>query len=126
MKDHFHILIAEDDMEDQYIMTRTFDELGHTDLIKFVENGEMAVSYLKQLTESNISLIILDLNMPCLNGTETLRWIKSTEKYSNVPVIIFSTSVNEIEKQICIELGIREYITKPSKYFDYISVCNSF
>jgi CheY-like chemotaxis protein len=121
------ILIAEDDHEDCVIITEIFKELGYTDTIQFVENGLELIDYLgKNRTDPSVNLIVLDLNMPLLNGTDTLRIIKNDPEHMHIPVIIFSTSVNHKEKETCLRLGAVEYITKPSSYAQYIEVCNKF
>ena len=121
-----HILIAEDDFEDRHMIAETFNELGFKSAIHFVEDGRYLVEYLTDTGAEGIGLLVLDLNMPRLNGTETLRIIKSNELYKNIPVIIFSTSVNEIEKTICMGLGANEYLTKPMKYSEFVDCCKRF
>lgn len=120
------ILIAEDDLEDRYIMQETFKELGHPEVLKFVENGVLLLDYLTKQPNDVIGLIVLDLNMPLQTGTETLRLLKAQPQYADIPVIIFSTSVNEYEKKICFELGAIDYKVKPLAYADYLELCNEF
>jgi two-component system response regulator len=92
-----------------------------------MENGLQLVEYLqKNDVGSSVRLILLDLNMPILNGTDSLRLIKNDPNYKSIPVIIFSTSVNHKEKEICLELGAVEYITKPSSYAQYLEICHKF
>ena len=123
MMNGIQILVAEDDAEDRFIMMESFKELQAESTIKFVEDGSYVVPFLEANPGLPISLIVLDLNMPKLNGTETLRLLKNHEVYSKIPVIIFSTSVNEIEKEACITIGAQDYITKPSSYNAYMDTC---
>jgi DNA-binding response OmpR family regulator len=67
------------------------------------------------------SLIVLDLNMPILNGMETLSRLKSHSVYKNIPVIIFTTSVHEVEKARCLEIGALDFIKKPARFQQTIS-----
>jgi CheY-like chemotaxis protein len=120
------ILIAEDDFEDRYIMSETFIELGRVGSIQLIENGTKLIEYLNEWGPDDVKLIILDLNMPLLNGTEILRLLKKHKYYNQIPVIIFSTSVNEIEKKACMQLGAKEYVTKPSRHADYLQTCQKF
>ena len=121
-----HILVVDDDFEDRFILSQTFSELGCNSTVDYAEDGLSIETRLAAIEEGGVKLIILDLNMPIQNGTETLRIIKNNVHYSQIPVIIFSTSVNEIEKAICMELGAQEYVTKPSRYDDYVDTCRKF
>lgn len=126
MAKHSYILVADDDFEDRTIMNECFRFLGHNDAVKFIEDGTALINYLAQNGTDDISLIILDLNMPKINGTETLRMIKDIPSANNIPVVIFSTSINEIEKRNCLQLGAKEYIAKPSKWDAYLEACKNF
>jgi CheY-like chemotaxis protein len=109
------ILVVDDDEEDRFIIQDGFTEVGAEDIVHFEENGEKALQYLEDsyYHKDLPSLIILDLNMPRLNGTQTLRAIKSDERFNNIRVLIYSTSLNKIEKEQCMLLGAEEYIIKP-------------
>ncbi|MBS1587715.1 MAG: response regulator [Bacteroidetes bacterium] len=119
-----HILAAEDDLEDRFMMQEGFREIGHPDKIRFCEDGQALLDQFESSGTADIGLIVLDLNMPRLNGSETLRILKSDKRYSHIPVVIFSTSINEIEKEICLKLGACAYVTKPSTWTSYIATCN--
>ena len=67
------------------------------------------------------SLIVLDLNMPILNGMETLSRLKSHNVYKNIPVIMFTTSIHEVEKARCLEIGAADFIKKPVRFQQTIS-----
>lgn len=121
-----YILIIDDDYEDRGILKDCFTTLGLDASVQFIEDGLSLIKHLSSNSNQNIGLIVLDLNMPKLNGTETLRAIKKLPDVTNIPVIIFSTSVNEIEKKNCMELGAREYITKPLKWENYLDACRYF
>ncbi len=123
MTRHRYILVADDDLEDRYMMLEGFKELGDADNLGFAEDGILLLETLYNLRPDAVGLVVLDLNMPRLGGTETLRAIKSDEHYKHIPVIIFSTSVNDIERSMCIELGARAYVTKPTKWNEYIAIC---
>ena len=58
-------------------------------------------------------LIVLDLNMPILNGTQTLFELKQNNRYTRIPVVIYSTSDNEHEKRKCMNFGAVDYLVKP-------------
>ncbi len=126
MTKHSYILVADDDFEDRTIINECFRFLGYDDSVKFIEDGTALIDYLAQNKTDDISLIVLDLNMPKINGTETLRMIKDIPSANNIPVVIFSTSINEIEKRNCLQLGAKEYIAKPSKWDTYLEACRNF
>src|ERR1700759_1904324 len=97
MANPFQILVVDDDREDHFIMLDYFKDFGMGDKVGFVENGKTAIEYLEDVPDDKLlpNLIVLDLNMPILNGTQTLIQSKQTPRYKHIPVIIFSTSENE-------------------------------
>ncbi len=109
------ILIGEDDHEDQFILEEYFSDNGVKDVVAFERNGRKVLDYLEQLPQGEDlpKLIVLDLNMPILNGTQTLFELKQHSRFSEIPVIIYSTSDNEHEKRKCINFGAVEYLVKP-------------
>ncbi len=128
MSSTIQILIADDDPEDRFIISDSFGELGYSDVINFAESGVDALQYLNSIKDANNLpvLIVLDLNMPRLNGTETLRQIKNDDALKAIPVIIFSTSINEIEREQCIALGAASYLTKPNNYKESLQIAKHF
>lgn len=123
MSKYVQILLADDDQEDRFIMAEGFKELGLDNVISFVEDGTQVLDYLDAKGAEGLNLIILDLNMPRLNGTETLRVLKENPKYFHIPVVILSTSVNELEKKSCLDLGAKDYLIKPVKYQIFLDTC---
>ena len=117
------ILIADDDQEDRYLMHIAFEEIGRSDDIYLVENGMQVFKYLDDLIQQQAmpALIVLDLNMPILNGMETLSRLKAHTVYKNIPVIIYTTSVHEVEKAKCLEIGAADFIKKPARFQQTIS-----
>lgn len=121
------IVIAEDDPDDQFLFQTAFEENGLTVQIEFVNNGVELVSYLDSCngTEEHTnypSLIILDLNMPKKDGREVLKEIKNHPTYKTIPVIIFTTTKNEMEVRRCYELGANSYIVKPVSFDGLINI----
>lgn len=85
--------------------------------ITTAENGEQALEILSMLEEVN--LIVLDLNMPRMNGLEFLTELRKNEKWKYVPVIILTTSSHKEDIQRSYRLGISGYLVKPLRYEDY-------
>jgi CheY-like chemotaxis protein len=109
------ILIGEDDFEDQFILQEYFQDNGINEVVAFEKNGKKIIEYLEHLKsgEDLPSLIVLDLNMPILNGTQTLFELKQHSRFNKIPVIIYSTSDNDHEKRKCLNFGAVEYLVKP-------------
>src|SRR5215212_11512748 len=101
------ILLVDDDVEDRDIIKDALNDLGYDSLVHFEENGENALSYLETAYDNGSlpNMVILDLNMPRMNGTQTLRRLKTDERFRDIPVIIYSTSLNNIERDECLALG---------------------
>lgn len=128
MSANIQILLADDDPEDRMIMEDTFRQIELSEIIHFVENGENILSYLDTIGDNALlpSLIVLDLNMPRMNGTQTLKVLKANERYKDIPVIIFSTSINTIEMNECIRTGASSYVVKPVTYTECVNTARSF
>jgi len=128
MNQEIRILIADDDAEDRFIISDAFREIGLQEQISFAADGTEVISYLNDAVRQGIppALIVLDLNMPKLNGTDTLRMLKADDHLQDLPVVIFSTSVNELEKEECLRIGALEYLTKPVSYKDSITIARYF
>lgn len=122
------ILMVDDDAEDRSLLKDTFNDLGYGDCLHFEENGEKAIEYLGNCADQSClpSLIILDLNMPRLNGRQTLQLIKSKPTLKDIAVIIYSTSLNPKERDECLALGAHSYVVKPISYRESIEVASMF
>ena len=122
------ILLVDDDPEDRLIMIDAFEQLNSSFGIGSAENGEVAIALLNEYATGKElpCLIVLDLNMPRMNGTETLKHIKSDDRLKDITVVIYSTSVNPLEQEICMQLGAQSYITKPLSYSESISTAKFF
>lgn len=117
------ILIAEDDADDRYLIQTAFSEVGYPEPIDFVENGIEVFSYLENICASNNDVekalpgfILLDLNMPKKDGREVLKELKQHPVFKKIPVIVFTTTKNEIEIRRCYELGANSYVVKPISF----------
>ncbi|OQP60205.1 hypothetical protein A3860_34580 [Niastella vici] len=113
-----HILIADDDQEDRQLLSAAFDEIAFGDWIHFLYGGGQVFQYLDALAEALEfpRLIVLDLNMPKIDGMETLKRLKNHPRYRHIPVIIFTTSPLALEKERCLALGASDFIKKPDSF----------
>ena len=120
---NLQILIAEDDADDRYLLQTAFAEIGYPEQIDFVENGIEVLNYLDNIyTSANMEMkalpgfILLDLNMPKKDGREVLKEIKQHPVFKKIPVIVFTTTKNEIEIKRCYELVANSYVVKPISF----------
>jgi CheY-like chemotaxis protein len=128
MNEHVEILVVDDDLEDHLILQGFFSEAGLDEIVGYCENGLQALFFLEEIDDDSRlpRLIVLDLNMPILNGTQTLLRLKQTPRFRGIPVIIFSTSENETEKRKCLSLGAVDYMVKPLTLEEGREIINRF
>ncbi|GAB1855963.1 response regulator [Flavobacteriaceae bacterium MHTCC 0001] len=115
-----NILLIEDDIIEVMKLNRTISKLGLPHKIVEANNGEEALQILNKKEELP-DIILLDLNMPKLNGIEFLNILKKDDVLKYIPTIILTTSSNQKDLLECYKIGIAGYVLKPLKYEDYIS-----
>ena len=121
--------IADDDPDDRMIIKDAFEENQFAKSLSFFEDGEKVLNqFAKELEEVNFkypSLLIIDLNMPKVNGLELLAQLKSSIKTKNIPVVILSTSKSIQDKEKVMKLGADDFITKPFSFAMMIEITRS-
>ncbi|APY08082.1 response regulator [Winogradskyella sp. J14-2] len=115
-----NILLIEDDMIEVMKLKRATDSLQLNHKITEANNGEEALQLLEK-KDSLPDIILLDLNMPKINGIEFLKILKTDERLKYIPTIILTTSSNQRDLLECFRVGIAGYILKPLKYEEYVS-----
>ncbi len=115
------ILLVEDDLVDSMTVKRAVKEVGIGNPITVAENGEDALDYL-HTTDKLPCLILLDINMPRMNGLEFLENIKHDPKYRRIPVIILTTSQEDQDKYKSFDLHAAGYMVKPVDYEQFIQL----
>ena len=123
MKRELKILLIEDDTIELMKLNRAMLSLNMNHKVTEVNNGEDALELLLN-KEYYPDIILLDLNMPKINGIEFLSILKTNESLKFIPIIILTTSSNKKDLFECYNIGIAGYIQKPLKYQDYISKIN--
>ena len=113
------VLYADDDADDKDWVREACKALNSSLAMTFVENGRQVMEYLQQQQEQLPSLIVLDLNMPELDGRQTLQRLKSDPTYKNIPVAIVTTSTNKIDKEVCQRMGAALFLTKPDTHMEW-------
>jgi chemotaxis family two-component system response regulator Rcp1 len=123
------ILLIEDNPGDVLLTREAFKECSQEHNIVSVKDGVEGFKYLKREGSYKDSippdLILLDLNLPRKDGRELLKEIKEDEDLKMIPVIILSTSKNEMDIEKCYELNVNCYITKPVELDNFIEVIKS-
>lgn len=111
------ILWADDDADDLQMMRDILKKNNRQYNLIEVRNGKEALEYLNAAQNDGglPSLIILDINMPVLDGKKALSIIKQAEEFKEIPVVVFTTSNSELDRMYCQKLGT-EMITKPPDY----------
>jgi CheY-like chemotaxis protein len=126
------MLLAEDDLDDRYLISEALDESGIENQLFIVENGEDLLDYLKNRDKyadkekyPRPGLILLDLNMPLMDGREALAEIKKDPQLRRIPIIVLTTSQKEEDIQDTYEMGITGFITKPMTFSGLVDVMRS-
>jgi CheY-like chemotaxis protein len=116
-----YVLYAEDDENDSFFFRRGFKRVGISDPLVTVPNGQEAIDYCSgggrfgnRVEYPRPSLILLDLNMPKKSGIEVLRWIRHEPKLRTLPVIIFTSSLQDEDIHRAYLEGANAYLVKPS------------
>lgn len=119
-----HILIGEDDIDDQEFLKEIFASIDNTFSVVFASNGSGILHYLEEREEKQLPcLLILDYNMPELNGVQVLKELKNNPRYHSIPKIIWSTSRSAAYRDTCLKLGAQDYLVKPSNVNDLVQIC---
>lgn len=121
MSEHIsHIIIADDDLDDHYVIKDAIEKINPSHRFTSVYNGLELLHLLKGTGKTGEKIvpdmIIMDLNMPLLDGLGALSQIKAEEELRNIPVYILSTSRFDYDKQKALELGANDFHSKPFKF----------
>jgi len=115
-----HILMAEDDADDRMLVAEAFEEKRVVNSLAFVEDGEELLDYLNRRGKygdlekfPRPDIMLLDLNLPRMDGREALKIIKADPKLRGIPVIVLTTSQAEQDILMSYDLGASSFITKP-------------
>ncbi len=112
------LLLIDDDEIERMKFKRVCQKNNYTHTVLEAANGEIALDILKH-KEALPNLILLDLNMPKMNGIEFLSTLKSNESLKYIPIIVMSSSDNDKDVKECYELGIAGYVIKPLHFAEY-------
>jgi CheY-like chemotaxis protein len=119
------ILLVEDDQVDAMTVKRALKELHVTNPLTHRENGEEALAHLRDPACAKPCIILLDLNMPLMNGIEFLQVVKHDEVLRRIPVVVLTTSEEQQDKVNSFDLGVAGYMAKPVDYRQFVEVMRS-
>ena len=110
------VLYADDDIDDKTWVNEACKASSSPLELEFVNNGKEVLRYLESKPNQLPSLIVLDLNMPELDGRQTLKALKENSTYQRIPVAVVTTSSSRIDRDVCTRLGAALFLTKPDSY----------
>jgi CheY-like chemotaxis protein len=119
------ILLVEDDQVDVMTVKRALKEIHVTNSVVNPENGEEALKYLRDPNSAKPCIILLDLNMPIMNGIEFLQVVKHDAQLKRIPVVVLTTSEEQQDKVNSFDLGVAGYMAKPVDYRQFVEVMRS-
>jgi len=122
MRSRKPILLVEDDYVDVMTVKRALGEINLQNDLVVAENGEQALDYLEDPSNERPGIILLDLNMPRMNGIEFLQIVKQHEQHKIIPVIVLTTSSQERDRVESFKMSVAGYMTKPVIYTEFVDV----
>lgn len=124
-----HILLVEDNQGDIVLTLEAFESVDTVTTIAVVNDGEEAIHYLNRQHDFSGAaipdLILLDINLPKIDGKEVLRYIKTHDQFRSIPVVMLTSSASEKDIQDSYAGHANCYITKPVDFGNYIDVIKS-
>ena len=122
MRNSRPVLLVEDDSVDAMTVRRAFKDLNVSNSLIHTLNGEEALDYLKGEDNKKPCIILLDLNMPRMNGIEFLKVVKVDDKLKKIPIVVLTTSREERDKVESFKLGVAGYMLKCIDYEEFVEI----
>ena len=118
MSEPVEVIMIEDDPGHARLIEKNIRRAGVNNRIRHFESGTTALRYLTQdaVRLNGPLLVLLDLNLPDMSGTDILEKIKADDRLRKAPVVVLTTTDDQREIQRCYALGCNVYITKPVEY----------
>ncbi len=133
MSEHGHILVAEDYPTDAFFLQRAFNRAGVPVILHFVRDGQEVISYLRgsgmygdRTTYPIPQLLLLDLNMPRMDGFRVLEWIREQPAFNQLQIVIFSGSNEPKDVNRAQNLGANWYLVKPHSMDELMELVGRF
>lgn len=120
MRNDTPILLVEDDDIDALLVRRAFGELEIADQLVREVDGIDALEYLRDAANRKPRVILLDINMPRMNGFEFLKVVKADDQMKRIPIVMLTTS--DVDQNVCdgFDLGVAGYIVKPVSFLKFV------
>jgi CheY-like chemotaxis protein len=129
MNDHGPVLVAEDDLNDIFLLRRAFQKAGVPNAVLEAHNGQEAIDYLSGLgpyadraKNPYPALLFLDLKMPLLDGFDVMSWLQTQPAERRLPVVVLTSSNQEKDIQKAREMGAQEYRVKPQVFEELVEI----
>lgn len=123
------ILLVEDTEADAELAIRALRKRGLANHLVWVKDGAEALDFLfcngeyaQRSVESQPKVVLLDLRLPKVSGTDVLRQIKADKRTRNIPVVVLTSSKEDVDLEDCYALGVNSYITKPVEFDEFARV----
>jgi CheY-like chemotaxis protein len=126
LRNQLIILLAEDDEGHAYLIRQNLQDAGVANEIVHVKDGQETLDYIRAegafagREQGKTLLLLLDINMPRLDGLEVLRQLKADPQTAQLPIIMLTTTDDPREVSRCYELGCSSYVTKPVEYDRFV------
>lgn len=116
------IFLADDDADDRFLIKEAIRKVDQEIKVIDAENGVELLSLMEESVEVQSTIVVLDMNMPKMNGLETLDAIRSNPHLSMIPAIMLSTSSDSSFARLAYKAGISLYLTKPDSFEAFIDL----
>ncbi|TAK31177.1 MAG: response regulator [Saprospiraceae bacterium] len=113
------VILVEDNMAEAGLVKFAFKEQSVATELIHCHDGEELMALLSTVAPDIIRYILLDLNMPGMNGYEVLKRFSADENWKKLPVIVFSSSSHQSDVRTCYELGANAYVCKPIDFNEF-------
>jgi len=111
------IYIVDDDQEDRMLLREAISDTGvHVEIEEFVDGSDL-ISVIQKIDKPvNVSMIMIDMNLPKMNGLETIAALRLNENFTNIPAIMLSTTSDPFVIQAAYSMGANHFSTKPDSF----------
>ncbi|MBE9462054.1 response regulator [Dyadobacter subterraneus] len=122
MDDNKTVHLADDDEDDRMLFKEALQEADPNIKVVEAQNGKELIDNIKNSDDLDDTVVVVDMNMPKMNGIETIKAIRDDRQIPDVPAVMLSTSNNPDLKKKAIEAGATDYFTKPNSFIALIDI----